>query len=443
MMSYNIWLLRPDGERLAILDSFLRLSYRRVLNDTGHYRADGVRNRPPLSLRLPYSAGVLRLFERDSRLEIWRNGRLETETVWLVQNIAVVLSEDQQRIIEIGAVPALALLGWRIVAYAAGSPQASKSGPADDLMKALVAENLGGSASDPQRNSNDWLTIAPDLGAAPTVALTCPRQTLLEAMHKLAALSAAAGTRLYFDVVGTTPDLLEFRSYTSARGIDHTTPDGINPLVFSAATDTLRSAERSFEYEDEITLVYAAGQGAEGERLLAESGDEARIRSSPFGRRERLLDARSIGDDVRLAAAASAALAAGQPRRTFRAEIRNRPGMAYGVHWSWGDRVMAEVDNEVLPCNISELRVTVANSADRQYETIRAWLSAEDIASGPDTLHLALPETEQTYQQVQRGWLAGESSLVIPADGHLLVYGRYEIVGGLTIAAGGRLVVLV
>jgi hypothetical protein len=36
-----------------------------------------------------------------------------------------------------------------------------------------------------------------------------------------------------------------------------------------------------------------------------------------------------------------------------------------------------------------------------------------------------------------------DALLALPPQGHLLVYGRYEIVGSVLLAAGARLVVLV
>ncbi|NJK80782.1 MAG: hypothetical protein HC914_13145 [Chloroflexaceae bacterium] len=443
MSTYNIWLSHPSGEPVAILDQFVALRYRRVVNATGHYRADGPRNELPLRLRLPYSNRLLPLLERDSRLSIWRNGQLETETCWLVQRIQTMLTPAGQWLLEVGAVPALAILASRIIAYPTGSAQATRSGPADDVMKALVRDNVGYAASDSSRNLDDWLGVAPDLSAAPSVAIACARQNLLDTLEALATAAAAAGTRLFFDVVQSAAGRLEFRTYTATRRTDRSLPTGTQPVLFAAEAGTLRTIERSIDYEDEVTVVYAAGQGAEGQRPISEQHDAARMVGSPFARRERFFDARHTSASSQLAAAAQAALAAGQPRHTLRAEILSQPGQAYGQHWYWGDRVAVTVQGTTLAASIDELVVEVTNDNNQPRETIQAWLSAANLpATSATPFQAAAPETEQTYQQVQRGTIASEEVLVIPTDGHLLVYGRYTLVGRLELEAGARLVVL-
>jgi hypothetical protein len=116
--------------------------------------------------------------------------------------------------------------------------------------------------------------------------------------------------------------------------------------------------------------------------------------------------------------------------------------MRYGQHWRWGDRVTAVIAGEPVACHIEEVQVTVTEEG----EEVRAWLRVEGSASalaGEIAGRLAAPEQEVTYQQVQRGTVPADALLALPPQGHLLVYGRYEIVGSVLLAAGARLVVLV
>jgi hypothetical protein len=449
-MTHTIWLSTPTGTPSAIIDNIIRLDYRRSLNESGRYVAQNVRNELPLRCIAPADALPLHLLARDSRLQLWRtrstNGALlrsqspVTEATWLVRQVRTLASTDGQRLVEIGAVPAIDLLNDRIVAYPANRAQASKTGPADDLMKAIVRENFGALATDSRRDVSNWLKVAPDLGRAPVVSKSFARRTVLDVLQELAEASAEAGTPLYFDIVTPAPAIMEFRTYAGTRGIDHTFPGGVQPVVLSPETGTLLEAERGFDYEDEYTVVYAGGQGAENERRIATVSDPARISGSPFGWRERRIDVRHIRDTTDLLAEAQAALVAGRPRRTFRATIRSTPGAAYGLHWKWGDRVTAVVEDEIFACTIDELAVTVTAAG----ETIRARLRADedDAATSTRLSRLTTPETEATYQQVQRGTLPANSSLRLPAEGHLLVYGRYVIAGQVDLAAGSRLVVL-
>lgn len=454
MNSYTIWMSTPRGEPIAILDSVVRLEYRRVVNQTGYYTAVDVRNILPLRLVVQADALPLSRIERDSWLQIWRTveGRtseprtqqLETETTWFVRQIRTRLTPDGQRLVELGAVPAIDLLNSRIVAYAAGSLQATKDGPVDDLMKTIVLENLSTLATESSRSINDWLGIAPNLGQGPTVRKSFARRNLFTVLRELAETASELGTRVSFDIVNVAPDWLVFQTYIGARGADNTFSQGRSPVVLSPETGTLASVVRSFDYEDEYTVVYAAGQGAEAERQLVVVSDPKRIAASPFGRRERLLDARHITNPADLTAEAQATLEAGRPRQTFQATVVSQPGMAYGQHWRWGDRVTAVVDGEVFQCLINEIRVTISG----EREEIQAWLQTDDtaptVADGrqePFSPGRAA-ETEVIYQQVQRGSLPATGALAIPPDGHLLAYGRYVVGGQLTLNTGSRLVIL-
>lgn len=457
-MTYTIWISSPAGERLAVIDRFIRLEYRRVVNHPGLYTAVDTRNVLPLRLVLPADSLPARTLPPDSRLEIWRTKgdierrtpdsayqplrtqELDTETIWLVRRIRKLLTRDGQYLLELGAVPAIALLTTRIVAYPAGSIQASKQAPADDMMKHIVRENFA-SAADSARDISDWFSIAPDLGLAPVVSKRFARRNVLHVLEELAQASSEAGTPLYFDIVSQSLGKLEFRTYIGARGTDHTFPDGLNPVVLSPETGTLMQVDRSDDYEDAYSVVYAAGQGIETERLIAEAHDPVRIASTPFGRRERLLDARHIASPADLAVEARSALAAGRPRRTFRATVVSAAAIAYGQHWRWGDRVTAAFDGEIIACHIDEVHVIVEDGRETVWATIRA----EGIAPpGLDQRvdRLSAGEAEAAYQQVQRGGLPVDTTLAVPTDGQMLVYRRYELAGRLTLNTGAKLVVL-
>jgi hypothetical protein len=457
MANYTLWLSTPAGEPLAVLDTFVSLEYQRIVNHTGHANISGAQGTLPLRLVTYADALPMQVIGRDSRLHIWRtngvaagNGQqdvlphtqeLDTETTWFIRRIRTLLTEDGQHLVELGAVPAIDLLASRIVAYPTGSQQAVKSGPADDVMKAIVRENLGFLAADSERDLSAWLTVAPDVGLAPVVQKSFARRNLLDVLRELAEASAEAGTMLAFDIVSPTPDRLEFRTFVGQRGADHSFPAGSNPVVLSPDTGTLARAERTTDYSDEATVIYAAGQGADAQRRLAQVSDQDRLRGSPFAWRERLLDARHIGSDPDLAAEARAALVAGRPRHTFQAEIVSTPGSTYGQHWRWGDRVTAVVAGEVLTCHIDAVQVTVANGRDTVRAHLRSSEATPSALAAPAAAQPAVAEIEATYQQVQRHSLPAEHVLTLPEQGHLLAYRQYVIAGTLAVEAGATLVI--
>lgn len=443
--NYTLWLYSAWGTVRGVLPEVLHLRYRRVVNQTGHYRADNVANRLPCRILVRYCAALLRLLEADSRIEIWRDGRLEMETCWLVQRVRVLHQAGGPAMIEIGAVPALSLLARRIVAYAVGSPQAERIAPADVLLKALVRENWGSAASDPARNQSDWLRVAPDAtgtgSAVPVIALAVARQVLLDVAQQASAAAHAAGTLLWFDIVRLTPTLLEFRTYSGARGTDRT--HSARQLVLTPDTPGVQQISFSNDHEDAVALVYAAGQGAERMRQIVALGDPARIARSPFARRERLLDARTARDDDQLTTAAQRALAQGQPRQTVQVQLRSVAGFAYGREWAWGDRVLVAVAGRVIPATITTVEVQVTYTGAGVDEQITALLHADALPLEPARpIAPATDETEITFQQIQRGAVPAVSQLTIPTQAQLLIYGRYLVAGRLELEAAAQLVVL-
>lgn len=365
-LGYWIEVSDPFGERLAQIDEYLRLAYTRTANDVG-----------VLTLDLASTPGEA-LWRLDGRLGIWRQGAgglldLETETVWFMRRYQRVLGNNGERRFRITAVSASHLLDRRIVAYAAGSAQAAKTGKADDVMKAIVRENLGSSATDPARDWSSLVTVAADQSLGPTISKAFSRRRVLTVLGEIAADAAEQGTPMYFDVICPERGELEFRTYSGQRGEDRTPIS--NQLVLSPELGTIADGEYADDYLDEATYIYAAGQGEESERQVEEASDAARIGASPFGRIEQLRDARQVTTTAALEAEAAATLYASRPRRTFRGTLVDTPQVRYGRDWHWGDRVMAQFEGQTFECCINSISVTIENGQ----ETISAALTAEEL----------------------------------------------------------------
>jgi hypothetical protein len=99
------------------------------------------------------------------------------------------------------------LLGRRIVAYRAGTSEASKNTFADDMMKEYVDENLV-NATDTDRNLDAGLNfeIADDQSAGPTVTYSAKFGNLLNVLKRVSDEAAEAGTRVYFRVIPVLRD---------------------------------------------------------------------------------------------------------------------------------------------------------------------------------------------------------------------------------------------
>ena len=368
MSDYTLYieLQDPYGTKLAQFDKFLGLDLVRAVDGIG-------------TLVLDLDPDTNRdLFRLDGRLGVWRrpaDGPLEllTETVFLVRKVRRERLASGERVLRITAPSATDLLRRRIVAYAAGSAEADQTDYADDMMKEIVAHNLGGNSTDSDRDWSTLLDIEPQLGLGPSVSKAFSRRNVLAVLQELADDAAQAGTPVHFDIVSPAMSGLEFRTYVNQRGVNRSLSGG-NPLVLSEEAGTLVRPSLEEDYTEEATYVYAGGQGEGAERDVQEASDSIRIGASPFGRIEVWRDARNVATSTAVLAEATAILRASRPRRVFTAKIADTPGVRYGVHWHWGDRLAAAYGGESLECTVGAIRVTVADGK----ETITAALREEE-----------------------------------------------------------------
>jgi len=352
-VNYSVSLLNPIGEQLDLLDDWLTLSYTRSVNDVG-----------VLELVLDGNYSPFANLKLDGRLVVWRNagGRsyADTDTVFLIRQIERTLSSSGQRTITVVGLSAVELLRRRIVAYDAGSSQASKSDLADDLLKEIVAENLGSSATDSNRDISTYLDIEADVSLGPTVTTDFARDNVLSVCQEISQSTIQAGSPVYFDVVAPTQSTLEFRTFRGQRGLDHTFPSGTNPVVLSPDRGNLVNVRRTYDWSDEVTFAYVGGQGLESDRDVQSASSGDRIANSPLNRRERFVSySQATSGSAALVNQAEAALREGRPKRSFVGELVNVPGATeYGVHWKFGDLVTAQFEGESVDCMVEAVQVS-------------------------------------------------------------------------------------
>jgi hypothetical protein len=450
--TYTIWLSSPTGERIAVLDRFVRLEYRRRVNDAGFGMGLFGRVSYPFTLMLSWPSlppSLVRLFQRDYRLEVWRSVdggllELDTETVWFIAQVVQRVTGRGERVLIVHAEPATSLLSRRIVASASGGSRAQKSGPADDLIRAIVREHFG-SAAGTERDVSAWLTIpteGEDRSGGASVSKAFAWRNVLTVLQELAEASAEAGIPLFFDVVAPTPSTLRFETYAQVRGTDHSRGNsrGMEPVVLSVETGTLTDVVRSVEWREEITAVYVGGQGARESRAVVEVSDAARAARVPFGRCEVLHDARQVAMTEGLTSEGHTRLREGQPAVTFSAQVVNRPSALYGVHWRFGDRVTAEFEGEVLTCRVDQVQVVVTRDGEKV--TANLVLERSGVGTTRQSRGSEVSETEHVFQQVQQTGVPSGEVVLVPTGGQLVVYGRYAVAGTLKVAAEGEVRVL-
>ena len=368
---YEVYVSDPFGLRLGDASDFVSLKYSRVVNTW---------STAVLVLPGHFDTSLLRI--PDGRLEIWRKPApsttlvLDTETTWLMKKPVWERDAKGNQSITVEADTPLSLLKepGRFVDYAAGSAQALQTDFADDMIKVIARQNIGGSAI-ASRDLSAYISIAPDLSLAPSTTKAFAWRDCLKAMQEIAATSAEQGVYLAFDIVAPTPSTYALRTYVGWRGTDHRSPNGANPVIIGPEFGNMGECELSLDYRNEITYAVAGGRGDGADRLLGDAVDSVRVGASPFGWREKFVNATQYTTTTGLDAEAEAAVRGGRPRLTFRGRLLDVPGCRYGVHWQWGDYVTVQAFGQSFDCRIDAITVTVQNGR----ESIDAWLRSDTI----------------------------------------------------------------
>lgn len=303
-----------------------------------------------LELTLPTSFDTSRL-RYDGRIGVWRsiNGAppyLDNNAIFLIQTISSRARETFVR-----AYHATQLMERRIISYPAGTAYTSKSAQADNVIKAFWRENAGALVNTTDRDGVDtqadisaYVSTQADLSAGRSVNIAAARRNLLDACREAAEASnnfLFDSIYVTFEIMAPTESTLELRTYTGARGVDHTASSG-NPVVLSEARGNLANAELTVDYRDMATVAIGGGVGEGVNRLIDVEIRTPLLGWSPFARIERFVDQANSDDLNDLADATVAALRTWRGVTTFTAELRETPGLMRGVHFDLGDILTAE-----------------------------------------------------------------------------------------------------
>jgi hypothetical protein len=237
------------------------------------------------------------------------------------------------------------LLLARIIAYYAGSSQAEKTDYADDMMKAVMRENHGSSATGARNITSLGFTVAADKGLAPSITKAFSRKVVLDVLMDIAKVSQENGTPLYFDL---RPELISasqigfiFETYVNQIGTDLTAGSS-SPVYFGKEWGNLNNPSLWYDYSSEANYAYSGGQGQGVDRLVVEASDASRIAQSPWNRREAWVDARDTASAAVMQARAEQELGTKRPVLRFSGTLLDTPSSRYGVDWEFGDLVTAE-----------------------------------------------------------------------------------------------------
>ncbi len=362
---YSIWLLSPIGKRIKLIERFTQLKYTLATNGIGVLKLVLL---PSFPLNYVQEDCQLLVYRQLPGAAKYRDG----DAVWLIRDWEWGISQRGEESIILLAYSASEILDRAIVAYAAGTAQASKSSLAtDDMVKALVRENLGSLATDSDRDRSAYLLVDADVSLGPTTSKSMSWRKLLPTLRDLVQDAEGAGPPMYFDVVRRAGEsLFTFATYTGQRGVDHGSTSG-NRVILSVRNGTLSEVKWQYATRDERNYMYVGGQGQESDRVVTEVLDSERQNISPFGRREMFVDARNTSQ-AGLTSEGEAALRKYRPRETFVAEIRDTRALRFGREYGYGAVVVADHRVRSLDVRVDAIEVSV----ERGRESIRAQLRA-------------------------------------------------------------------
>lgn len=370
-VDYSIRLTDPNNATLAILDGAEDIAWALKENDIG-----------ALTITVPNDYYPLGQFMIDGRLYVSRRQdagpfALVGNTCWFIRRVEQMYMANGALVNQINAVGALELLARRIVAYASGSAYADKTATADDMIKAVVRENLGTLATDTARDISAWLSVAADIGAAASISKAFSRRNVLTVCQELVQASTTAGTWCGFDVVVTNEQTgtMQLRTYTGQRGVDRRRSSGnANAVLFGPDYGNFDTGRLNVDYTDERTYIYAGGQGEGAARVIGTASDTARIGISPFNRREHFRDARQSTTLVGVTDEADTELRARRPRTTLTGEIISGGTALYGVDFNFGDYITVEFNGQLYDCRISH----VSARYERRTEQLTLKVQSDD-----------------------------------------------------------------
>lgn len=393
MSEYALWLTDDAGRRITLLSELIEpfyFSYTRAVSGLGTF-SFGVAFQP-------FKEKVKPFFAPDRRIEVWRSPAhgipLRREDVFMLRKAHVYTREDNIEVLQFYGNNGVDLLRRQSVIQRDGTSYTSKTDNVDDMMKAIVREQmLYGSAISRlgvQDNSSAWpqneFFVQADLGLGPTVSRSFADRKVFDILKELKEASqqlhvdASTNRKIYFDVVPkdlagittTTASPLgwEFQTYADLRGSDRT----MGP-EFSLENENIDKPAYSISHLDEINAVIVRGNGSGSNQMIGFAQDATRVASSRWNRSEKVHSATSEPSVTALNDVGRTELFKGKPVEELYVTFLNSPGgptvprSLYGLDWDMGDLVRVNYTDKQFDVEIGIVYVAVDETG---VETITA-----------------------------------------------------------------------
>lgn len=339
-VNHRYRLRTSDGESLREIENVVRVEWTRVLNDVGWFE---------MIVPADYPRELL---DVDRLVEFWREvpeaGINQLTMVGFLRKWEWFERSDGQELLRLSGPDQIDLCARAPIGYVAGSSEAEKTEPADDMLKSIMDEAKGaGAGLNAEGRFRGYPTanfsIMDDQGLGPTLTRSFQWRDVLPVLQEISEASRNLGTALFFDCVpGNDPATFEFQTFTEFRGKDHSLLTGDPPVIFSKEAGNLVSPSLAEDWTEEWNYVYGGGQGEGAARLIDTENDLDRIVRSIWNRREVFQDAREEDTALGVASKAFERMEASRPRLIFNARLLSTPSTRFGVEWDFGDLVTAK-----------------------------------------------------------------------------------------------------
>ena len=362
---YKIRLKDVNGNIKAEFDTWRSLSFTHKVNQRGviRFEIDGEDER-------------ITLFALDAQIEVWRRNpmvALDWYIEWegFIRTTNDGFSQFDNNSFVVYGFSYLDLARRAHIMYDSLQAEATKSAPAETVIKEFVNENIGANALIANGREDDnvllGLTIEADGAVGSTWDGSEAYENLGSVIAKVSLNSARNNLPVDFDIVGTGDATFEFRTYESQRGLDRTegNSDGNDEVKFSLGLGNMIVPILSKNRSKEKNVIYALGRGNDDQKQIGKSEDIPAQTSSPWNRVEGTTSASvTTGDDQsdQLQDAATEQLQQSGFDEQLNFAVLQIPNSYYGLHYTWGDKITAEYKDSKFDKKIVEARVTVSDN---------------------------------------------------------------------------------
>ena len=360
---YQIVLYDELGTRLAIIDDYRSLQFKRTINGAGFF-----------TLLLSDNDSKKPLFANNCLIEIKRKipGVLDwyTEFTGYVENMQSKVFQNGNTQFTVVGSGLNGLLTNRIIAYFEGTAEADKNAVSETVMKEFVSENIGilSLVSNGRFADGNLLNFTTDTDGANGDVWEGDRsgKNLLETLQEV---SNFATIDFAVETNGSVGSYI-FKTYVGQLGANRTTSGldattGLNsygnaPHVFSPKRGNVQTSTVDEKHRKEKNRIYVYGQGTGATREIVDSESATFDDTNYINLKESMRGGGSQSSLAQLASKANEVLEDLKALEKFEIVPMDIPSSLYGVHFFLGDVVTIELSDVIGDKKIASVNITLA-----------------------------------------------------------------------------------